>query len=122
MYGSCGTAHLGSLVPLESEPAQRLEDQCLGARDIPLLIRVLDAQDEGAACVAGSEPGEEGCADGAEVQRPGGRGREPRPDLRAGAGHLVRREENERQDRPGEEADDEHRRVEVGDDDAHHPW
>ena len=79
-------ADLGPFVPVEPEPAERLEDQRLGARDVALLVRVLDAQDEGAAGVACREPREEGGADGAEVQRAGGRGRESRPDPRAGAG------------------------------------
>ena len=114
------TADLRAFVPIEPEPAQRLEDERLGAGDVALLVGVLDAQDERAARVTRRQPREEGGAYGAEVQRPGGGGREARPNLRRRRRALVRREEYERQDRPGEQPDDEHRRVEVRDHDAHH--
>ncbi len=84
---SMRAADLRSLVPVEPEPAQGFQDQRFGARDVPLLIGVLDAQDEGAAGVTGREPGEERGAHRSEVQRAGGRGRKTRADARAGAGH-----------------------------------
>ena len=65
------TADLGALVPVEPEPAQRLEDERLGAGDVALLVGVLDAQDEVAAGVACGEPREEGGANRAEMQRAG---------------------------------------------------
>jgi len=78
------TAHLGSLIPVESEPTQGLEDERLGAGDITLLIGVLDAEDEVAARMARREPREEGGANRAEVQRAGGGRREPGANPRVG--------------------------------------
>ena len=54
---------------------------CVGLGRRALLVGVLDAQDEGAAVMARERPGEQRGADVAEVQEPGGAGRE------AGADH-----------------------------------
>ena len=66
------TADLWAFVPVEPEPAERLDDQRLGAGDVSLLIGVLDSEDEVATGVARGEPRKEGGADRAEMQRTGG--------------------------------------------------
>ncbi len=64
------------LVPVELEPAQRVEDllDVLGRR--ALAVGVLDAQQQRAILAAGEQPVVEGGARAANVQRTGGRGGE----------------------------------------------
>src|SRR6185436_2478446 len=68
------------LVPVQAEPAQRVDDEVDvlvgGAR----LVGVLDAQDEGAAVVARVEPVEERRAGATDVQVSGGAGGEAHAD------------------------------------------
>ena len=49
-------ADLGTFVPIHAEPAHRVEDHLQEGLGVTLLVRVLDAEDELAARVAGVEP------------------------------------------------------------------
>src|SRR5690606_14479489 len=62
--GAMWTTHVGSLVPVETEPAQSRQDRGLRRRGRPLLIGVFDAQDELAAVLAS-----EGVVEQADVGR-----------------------------------------------------
>ena len=68
-----------ALVPVELEPAQRVEDllDVLGGR--PLAVGIFDAQDEGPAGVPREEPVVERGPRAADVQRAGRRGSEANP-------------------------------------------
>src|SRR5262249_25559040 len=61
-------ADLGALVPVEAEPLEAVEDRLERLGDIPLLVGVVDAQDELAAVLAGEEPVEQRRADAADVK------------------------------------------------------
>src|SRR5690606_34823418 len=67
------------LVPVEAEPAQRVEDllDVLGRR--ALAVGVLDPQDEGAVRAPGEQPVVQCRPRAADVQGPGGRRREANP-------------------------------------------
>ena len=71
MYGSWGPPISGTLVPVQPEPAERLEDQRLGVGDVALLVGVLDTEDEVAARVPCRQKGEERGAYRTEMQRSG---------------------------------------------------
>ena len=67
-------AFVRALVPLQPQPAQR-GHLCLDAAlDVPLLVRVLDAQHELPAVMTRQQPVVEGGADVTEVRLAGGRG------------------------------------------------
>src|SRR5207245_8936964 len=51
--GSVGPADRRPVVPAEPQPAQALHDRVQAARDDSVAVGVLDAQDEGAAVMAG---------------------------------------------------------------------
>ena len=72
--------HLRPLVPLEAQPVQPVEDVALVLDGRARRVRVLEAQHEGAAHVAGEEVVEERGARGADVQRPGRAGRDAAAD------------------------------------------
>src|SRR5690606_39090251 len=74
-------AHLGPLVPVEAQPAQAVENGCEGLLGGALGVGVLNAEDEGAAVVAGKEPVEERRASPTHVQVAGGTGRKTGPNL-----------------------------------------
>ena len=77
-------ADLGPFVPVQAEPAEAVEDRLqrrLG--HVPLLVGVVDAEDELPAVLAGEQPVEQGRADAADVQVAGRAGGE------AGADHCV---------------------------------
>src|SRR5690606_37339626 len=76
-----GAAHLGPLVPVEAQPAQAVENGCEGLLGGALGVGVLNAEDEGAAVVAGKEPVEERRASPTHVQVAGGTGRKTGPNL-----------------------------------------
>jgi hypothetical protein len=59
---------VGSLVPLESEPAKVLEECGFGSRIVTFTVRVLDAQDEPTAQAPGPEKREEGGTYVADVE------------------------------------------------------
>src|SRR5690606_8637308 len=79
-------ADLRSLVPVEAEPAQGVEDGPHAVEAGALLVRVLDAQHEGAALAAGPEPVEQRRARAADVQITAGGGGEAHPRRSASAG------------------------------------
>ncbi len=78
-------ADLRALVPVDPEPAEPVQDRLQRLVDVPLPVRVVDAQDETAAVAAGVEPVEQRRAHAADVQETGGAGREARANL----GHAV---------------------------------
>ena len=79
-------ADLGAFVPVHAEPAHRVEDHLQEGVGVALLVRVLDAEDELAARVAGVEPVEQGRTGASDVEEAGGAGGEADADL----GHLDR--------------------------------
>ncbi len=72
------------LVPVEPEPGHPLEDRAGALVAAAGAVRVLDAEEEGAAGLAGEEPVEEGRARAADVEVAGGGGGEAEA---RGAGH-----------------------------------
>ena len=77
-------ADVRSLVPEEAAVAQRVVDDLRCAGHEPLLVRVLDAQDELAVVLLGEEIGIERRAQAAQVQIPGGAWRESRANVHVG--------------------------------------
>ena len=75
--GAGVAARLDAFGPVEPHPPQVLEDRRLGRARRPLEVGVLDPQDEGAARAARQQPVEERGAGVADVELPGGAGREP---------------------------------------------
>ena len=67
---------VGTLVPVEAEPAHALQDAVNHLRGRALEIGVLNAQDQRAAVMASEQPVEQRGARAAHVQVSGGRGRE----------------------------------------------
>ena len=82
--GAVVAADLGAFVPIHAEPAHRVEDHLQEGVGIALLVRVLDAEDELAARMAGVEPVEQGRTGASDVEEAGGAGSEADADL----GHL----------------------------------
>ena len=74
-----GSADLGPLVPIETEPAQRVEQRQIAFLGVALGVGVLDAEHEGAAGVPGVGPVEQRGADHPDVGGAGGRRAESRP-------------------------------------------
>ena len=70
-------ADVRALVPVEAEPAQVVENRCLGLARRSLGVGVLDAQDERAAVAAREQPVEQRRARVADVQLAGRTRREP---------------------------------------------
>ena len=66
--GSRGPPHIGPFIPREPEPAERVDDDSNAVRRAPLLVGVLDAEDEGAAGLSGPQPIEERRTDAPDVQ------------------------------------------------------
>jgi hypothetical protein len=66
-------AHVRTLVPVEAEPFQAVENDLVRLGRVAFFIRVLDAEDELAAVFAGVEPIEEGGAGPADMEKAGGR-------------------------------------------------
>ena len=69
--GTVGAANVRALVPLETEPAQILENAVFGLARRPLAVGIFDAQDERAVLAVGEQPVEERRAGIADVQVPG---------------------------------------------------
>ena len=90
--GSHGAADIGALVPGQAALPEGLVDHLGGALHQALLVGVLDAEDKGAALMAGDEPGVECGAQIADVHIAGGGGGEAGTDLALGdAGlHVVK--------------------------------
>ena len=74
-------AHVRPLVPVDSQPAQPVEDRLQRLLDVPLLIGVVDPQDELPAVLPGQQPIEQRGPHAADVQVSGRAGGE------AGAEH-----------------------------------
>ena len=74
--GPAFAAAFGAFVPLQAQPFQAGEDLGQGLGLVAFLVGVLDAQDEGAAVMAGEQKIEQGRARAADVQVAGGRGGE----------------------------------------------
>ena len=72
--GAVRPADVGAFIPVQTEPAQRVEDQFFGSLDGAGLVGVLDADDELSAEASGEQPVEEGGADVADVRLAGWRG------------------------------------------------
>ncbi len=62
------SADLRALVPVETEPTEPVEDRLQGFRDIALLIRVVDAEQELPAVLAREQPIEQSGANAAYMQ------------------------------------------------------
>src|SRR5262249_48460425 len=80
-----GPAHARAFVPVEAEPAHRVEDRLHAVLRAALAIGVFDAQDELATLLPGPEPVVQGAAGSPDVQVAGGRRRESNADLGHGA-------------------------------------
>src|SRR5262249_32463200 len=74
--GTVRASHLRSLVPVELEPAQPLDDDAAALLGAALLIRVLDPQDEDTIVISGPQPVEKRRADSAAMGVAGGGGGE----------------------------------------------
>ena len=79
--GAVGPADLGPLVPVEAEPAQRVEQRQIAFLAVAFGVGVLDAKDEGATGVPGIGPVEQRGADHADVRGARGRRAETDPDV-----------------------------------------
>ena len=104
--GAVGAALLAAagrraLVPLESQPVEVLQDVALERHRGAGLVGVLEAQDEGAADVAGVEVVEERRAGGPDVEGAGGAGRDADAGLGHGASLGPGRPARVGSDRPG---------------------
>src|SRR5699024_7798808 len=71
--GFVRAAGLDPLVPVEAEPLQGVDDGLVGLLGVALSIRILDAEDQLAAGVAGISPVEQRGAHHADVRGAGGR-------------------------------------------------
>src|SRR6185503_5782021 len=66
--GPVVAADLRSLVPVDPEPVQRVDDRAVALDGVAGQVGVLDAQHEGATVVTGEGPVEQGAADVPDVQ------------------------------------------------------
>ena len=78
-----GAADLGSLVPVEAEPAHHVEQRVVGLLAVARGVGVLDPEHERAAVVARERPVEQGGAGQADVRGARRRRAEPHPDRRS---------------------------------------
>jgi hypothetical protein len=84
MAGGAGGLEHRRLVGREAEPGEALQDDVHGLLGAALAVGVLDAQEEGAAMVAGEEVVEQGGAGAADMEQAGGAGGEAGSDGHAG--------------------------------------
>ncbi len=89
MAGRAGKLEHGRLVGAEAEPVQALQDQPRVFVGAAGAVGILDPQQEFAAVMAAEQVVEEGGAGAADVQRPGGAGREARADGHGGAASSM---------------------------------
>ena len=82
--GSHRAAHIGTLVVVQVALGQSLVDKLSSALYLPGLVGVLNAQDKGAAGIAGDEPGVQGGTQIADVHIARGRGGKTGTDLPLG--------------------------------------
>src|SRR5215469_10236492 len=72
--GAMRAADIRAFVPVQADPAQRLEDHLLAGRDEPGTIRVLNAQHKLSAALGGEEVIQQTDVSGADMGVAGGRG------------------------------------------------
>src|SRR5690606_32776279 len=84
-----GPADLWPFIPVEPEPAERVEDGAHAVEAAPFLIRVLHAEHERAALLAGPEPVEQRGARAADVQVTARRRREAEPRFHRGPAYHA---------------------------------
>ena len=77
------SADLGAFVPVDPQPVEAVEDRLQRLFNVPLLIGVVDPQDELPSVLPGEEPIEQRSAYPANVQVSGGAGSE------SGANHEI---------------------------------
>src|SRR6185437_4628307 len=92
MAGEIRTLIDDLFVPVEAEPVEPVEDRARGLIRAARLVRVLDAQEELAAVLAGVEPVEERGAGAADVEVTSGAGGESYPDRHSMRCGVRRRE------------------------------
>ena len=78
VIGAERAADLGAFVPVDPDPAEAVEDLADGVLDVPLLVGVVDPEDELAAVMPGQQPVEQGRPHPADVQETGRAGCESR--------------------------------------------
>ena len=76
-------SNVGTLIPVETQPAKAVQDRLQRLLQIALLVRVVDPEDVLAAVVAGEEPVEQRRPDTADVEMSGRTRCETRAD-----GHI----------------------------------
>src|SRR5262249_39427136 len=69
IVGTMRTTDFGAFIPIKTQPAKAVQNGLQRLLDIPLLIGVIDAQNELAAMLLGKEPIEEGRSDAANMQK-----------------------------------------------------
>ena len=77
VVGLVRPADLRPLVPIDPQPFQAVEDRRQGFLDVPLLVGVVDPQDELAAVAPREEPTEQSRANPTNVEVAGGAGSKP---------------------------------------------
>jgi hypothetical protein len=80
----------GALIPIEPEPAESVQNWGEGRFDVPLLIGIVDPQQELPAVLAGEKPIEQRRPHAADVKIAGGAGSESRADSHDGCGKSKR--------------------------------
>src|SRR5208283_942229 len=88
--GAVGSADFRSLVPVQAEPAQRVEQGQIALLAVALRVGVLDAEDERAPGVASVSPVEQRGADHSHMRSAGRRRAEPDPHARCGHDFPLR--------------------------------
>ncbi len=80
VVGPVRAADLGPFVPIDPQPLQAVEDRRQGFLDVPLLVGIVDPQDELAAVPPGKEPAEQSRADPTNMEVARRAGSKPRAD------------------------------------------
>ena len=71
VVGAVVAALLRSLVPVEAQPVEPVEDDLLGLLSVAAVVGVLDAEDKRAGVLAGVDPVEEGGAGSTDMEEAG---------------------------------------------------
>src|SRR5205085_992118 len=80
IIGAIGAAHIRPFIPMQTEPAEAIEDWLQSFGDVALLVRIVDAQDELPTMPPGKEPVKERCAHAADMEIARWTGGEARTD------------------------------------------
>ena len=72
VVGAVVAALMRSLVPVEAQPVEPVEDDFLGLLGVAGVVGVLDAEDKRAGVLAGVDPVEEGGAGSTDMEEAGG--------------------------------------------------